>query len=400
MTTKFSKQKYGKETNAVRAGSFVDEIGAQSEPLYLSSSFRFKNAAQAAARFQGEEDGYVYSRFSNPTVNIFGERIAALEGGQWCVATATGMSAILTTCLALLKKGDHVVSSLSQFGSTTLLLTNYLAKFGIDSTFVSLTEIAEWENAISDKTRLILLETPSNPLMEIADIQALANLAHQKNCLLVVDNTYCTPILQNPLSLDADLVIHSTTKYIDGQGRCMGGAIIGNNEEIWDAVYSTLRTTGSTMSPFNAWVALKGLETLQVRMQAHCKQAKKLAVWLNEHPLIQKVYYPDLPSHPQHALAKQQQKAAGATIAFEIIGGQSDAWAVIDNTQLFSITANLGDTKSTITHPASTTHCRLSPEQRKQAGIHDNLIRISVGLENLDDIQNDMETALAAVAEK
>lgn len=397
MITKFKQQDYQIETNAVRAGSFFDEIGAHSEPIYLSSSFRFENAAQAAARFQGNEDGFVYSRFANPTVQIFEQRIAVLEYGQWCVASATGMSAILTTCLALLKKGDHVVSSLSQFGSTTLLLTNYLAKFGIESTFVSLTDINEWENAITDKTRLILLETPSNPLMEIADIKALAEIAHHKKCLLVVDNTCCTPILQNPLLLNADIVIHSTTKYIDGQGRSMGGAIIGNDKELWDTIYSTLRTTGSTMSPFNAWVALKGLETLQLRIQAHCNQAKKLAYWLDQQSIVNRVYYPGLPTHPQHALSKQQQKAAGATIAFEVAGKQSQAWSVIDNTKLFSITANLGDTKSTITHPASTTHCRLSKEQRDQAGVHDNLIRISVGLENFDDIQNDLEIALNSI---
>lgn len=400
MTMKFNNQKYGLETNAIRAGSFIDEIGAQSETLYLSSSFRFKNAAQAAARFQGEEPGYIYSRFSNPTVHIFEQRIAALEGGQWCVAAATGMSAILTTCLALLKQGDHIVSSLSQFGSTTLLLTNYLNKLGIDSTFVPLTDTAKWENAITDKTKFLLLETPTNPVMEIADIQALSNIAHQKNCLLVVDNTYCTPILQNPLSLNADIVIHSTTKYIDGQGRCMGGAIIGNDEKLWDTIYSTLRTTGSTMSPFNAWVALKGLETLKLRIHAHCNQAEKLAHWLDQHPVVQKVYYPGLPSHPQYALAQQQQKSAGAVIAFEIIGGKEQAWAVIDNTQLFSITANLGDTKSTITHPASTTHCRLTEQQREQAGIHDNLIRVSVGLENYDDIQNDLDSALETIVKK
>ena len=397
MITKFKQHDYQTETNAVRAGSFFDEIGAHSEPIYLSSSFRFKNAAQAAARFQGEEDGFVYSRFANPTVQVFEQRIAALESGQWCVATATGMSALLTTCLALLTKGDHVVSSLSQFGSTTLLLTNYLAKFGIESTFVSLTDITAWENAVTDKTRLILLETPSNPLMEIADITALAELAQHKKCLLVVDNTYCTPIMQNPLLLNANIVIHSTTKYIDGQGRSMGGAIIGNDKELWETIYSTLRTTGSTMSPFNAWIALKGLETLNLRMQTHCNQAKILAHWLDQQSTVSKVYYPDLPTHPQHTLAKQQQKAAGATIAFEVTGKQSEAWSVIDNTKLFSITANLGDTKSTITHPASTTHCRLSKEQRDQAGIHDNLLRISVGLENLDDIQNDLESALKTI---
>ena len=398
MTVKFSSDNYAIETNAVRAGSFFDEIGAQSEPLYLSSSFRFKNAEQAAARFQGQEEGYVYSRFSNPTVQIFEERIAALEDGQWCVASATGMSAILTTCVALLQQGDHIVSSLSQFGSTTLLLTNYLAKFGVDSTFVPVTDITEWENAITDKTKFLLLETPTNPLMEIADIQALAELAHRNNCILIVDNTYCTPILQNPLSLNADIIIHSTTKYIDGQGRSMGGAIVGNAEELWTTIYSTLRTTGSTMSPFNAWVALKGLETLQLRVHAHCNQAKSVANWLEQQPLVKKVYYPDLPSHPQHKLAKQQQKAAGATIAFEIVGNRSDAWLVINNTELFSITANLGDTKSTITHPASTTHSKLSANQRDQAGIKDNLLRISIGLENLDDIKNDLEAAFKVIA--
>ncbi len=400
MAQAFNKQDYALQTNAIRAGSFIDEIGAQSEALYLSSSFRFNDAAQAAARFQGEEPGYVYSRFGNPTVHIFEERIAALEHGQWCVASATGMSAILTMCVALLKQGDHIVSSLSQFGSTTLLFTNILAKFGVSSTFVSLSDLNAWENAISDKTQLLFLETPSNPLMEIADIRALADLARRRNCLLVVDNTYCTPILQNPLLLNADIVIHSTTKYIDGQGRCMGGAIIGNDEKLWNEIYSTLRTSGATMSPFNAWVALKGLETLELRMQAHCSQAKKMAHWLEKHPYVQKVYYPDLPTHSQHSLAKQQQKAAGATIAFEVNGGQAEAWSVIDNTKLFSITANLGDTKSTITHPASTTHSRLSPKQRKRAGINDNLIRISVGLENIDDIRSDLESALAIIAKK
>ncbi|WP_455204696.1 O-succinylhomoserine sulfhydrylase, partial [Kaarinaea lacus] len=331
-----------------------------------------------------------YSRFTNPTVKTFEQRLAALEGAERGVATASGMAAITTTCLALLKAGDHIVSSRSVFGTTVILFENYIKKFGVNVTYVPLTDYTAWQQAITPQTRFLFLETPSNPLTEVADIAKLAQLAHDNGCLLIVDNCFCTPALQQPLKLGADIVIHSATKYIDGQGRCIGGAVVGTEELVGKDVYGVVRTAGPSMSPFNAWVFLKGLETLRIRMQAHSENAKHLAQWLERQPCVKKVHYPGLSSHPQHELARQQQSHFGGVLSFEINGGKEAAWRVIDATRLISITANLGDAKSTITHPATTTHGRLSPEARLEAGISDGLIRIAVGLEDVADLQRDL----------
>jgi len=377
------------ETLAVRAGQVRTEEGEHSEAMFLTSSYVFKNAAQAAARFGNTEAGNIYSRFTNPTVRTFEERLAALEGGERCVATASGMGAILTTCLGLLKSGDHIVASQSIFGTSVVLFNSIIGKFGVSTTFVPLADLDAWKNAIQSNTKLLFVETPSNPLTELVDIQALSEIAHQNNALLAVDNCFCTPVLQKPLELGADLVIHSATKYLDGQGRCLGGAIIGNSLLLND-IYAIIRTGGISLSPFNAWVFLKGLETLNIRMKAHSESALQLAQWLESLEEIDRVYYPGLPSHPHHELAKRQQKGFGGIVAFEVKGGKDKAWQVIDNTQLISITANLGDTKSTITHPATTTHGRMTPEQRAAAGIGDGLLRVSVGLENIDDLKSDL----------
>ena len=382
------------ETLAVRAGQVRTEEGEQSEPIFPTSSFTFDTAAQAAARFSGEDPGNIYSRFTNPTVRTFEQRLAAMEGGESCVATASGMAAILSTCLALLKSGDHVVCSRSVFGTTVVLFNNYLSKFGIEVDYVDLADINSWQAATKKNTRLYFLETPSNPLTVLADISELADLAHQQNILLAVDNCFCTPALQRPLELGADIVIHSATKYLDGQGRCIGGAVVGNAELVGKEVYGFLRTAGPTLSPFNAWIFLKGLETLSIRMAAHSKNALTLAQWLEAHPQVKCVHFPGLESHPQHALAKRQQSDFGGLLSFELKGGQEDAWKVVDATDIISITANLGDTKSTVTHPATTTHGRLTPEQRDAAGIDDGLIRISVGLEAISDIQADLARGL------
>ena len=386
---------WGFDTRAVRAGQHRTSEGENSEPIFLTSSYVFKNAAEAAARFSGAEPGNIYSRFTNPTVRAFEERLAALEGGEKCVATASGMVAILSTCLALLKSGDHIVSSRNIFGASVLLFNNYLAKFGIETSYVSLTDYGAWEKAIKPNTKLLFLETPSNPLTEIADIARLAKIAHAKGCLLVVDNVFCTPVLQQPLKLGADIVIHSATKYLDGQGRCVGGAVIGNKELVGEKVYGFMRTCGPSLSPFNAWVFLKGLETLSLRVKAHSANALELAQWLEKQKRVKRVYYPGLASHPQHELAKKQQSGFGGIVSFEVDGGKDAAWKLIDSTRVISITANLGDTKSTITHPATTTHGRLTPEQRLDAGISDGLIRISVGLEDLEDIKKDLAHGLS-----
>jgi O-succinylhomoserine sulfhydrylase len=387
---------WGFDTRAVRAGHHRTNEGEHSEPIFPTSSYVFASAAEAAARFSGAKPGNIYSRFTNPTVRAFEERLAALEGGEKCVATASGMAAILSTCLALLKSGDHIVASRNVFGPTVLLFNNYLGRFGVETTYVSLTDYAAWEKAIKPNTRLLYLETPSNPLTEIADIARLAKLAHAKGCLLVVDNCFCTPALQRPLALGADIVIHSATKYLDGQGRCIGGAVVGNAELVGKEVYGFMRTAGPSLSPFNAWVFLKGLETLSLRMKAHSASAQTLAEWLEKQSRVQRVYYPGLASHPQHALATQQQSGFGGIVAFELKGGKEAAWQLIDATRLISITANLGDTKSTITHAATTTHGRLTPEQRAEAGISDGLIRISVGLEDIEDLKRDLSTGLQA----
>ena len=385
------------ETRAVRAGQLRTAEGEHSEAIFPTSSYVFDSAASAAARFSGDQPGNIYSRFTNPTVRTFEQRLASLEGGESCVATSSGMAAILATCAALLKSGDHIVSSHSIFGTTTALFTNYLARFGIDTTFVPLVDNAAWEAAVRPETRLLFLETPSNPLTEIADIQSLAVLAKNNNCLLVVDNCFCTPALQQPLSLGADIVIHSATKYLDGQGRCVGGAVVGDSELVGKEVYGFLRTAGPTMSPFNAWVFLKGLETLTLRMRAHCSSALSLAHWLEQQPGVSRVNHPGLQSHPQHELAARQQTDYGGIVSFELKGGQSQAWRFIDALRIFSITANLGDAKSTVTHPATTTHGRLTPEQRQAAGISDGLVRLAVGLESEQDLQADLARGLAAL---
>ena len=385
------------DTEAVRAGQVRTEEGEHSEALFLTSSYVFKNAAEAAARFAGTVPGNIYSRFTNPTVRVFEERLAALEGGERCVATASGMAAILSTCLGLLKSGDHVVASQSLFGTTLVWFSKILGKFGVETSFVPLTDQAAWQAAMRPNTRLLFLETPSNPLTEIADIGALAALAHAHDCWLAVDNCFCTPALQRPLALGADLVIHSATKYLDGQGRCIGGAVVGG-KTLLDEVFGIVRTAGPSMSPFNAWIFLKGLETLSLRMRAHSAHALALAQWLEAQPAVTRVYYPGLTSHPGHALAKRQQQGFGGLLSFEVAGGQAAAWRLIDNCRLLSITANLGDTKSTITHPATTTHGRMTPPQRAEAGIGDGLIRISVGLEDPQDIQADLHASLHAQA--
>ena len=385
------------ETRAVRAGQLRTAEGEHSEAIFPTSSYVFDSAASAAARFSGDQPGNIYSRFTNPTVRTFEQRLASLEGGESCVATSSGMAAILATCAALLKSGDHIVSSQSIFGTTTALFTNYLARFGIDTTFVPLVDNTAWEAAVRPETRLLFLETPSNPLTEIADIQSLAGLAKKNNCLLVVDNCFCTPALQQPLSLGADIVIHSATKYLDGQGRCVGGAVVGDSELVGKEVYGFLRTAGPTMSPFNAWVFLKGLETLTLRMRAHCSSALSLAHWLEQQPEVSRVNHPGLQSHPQHELAARQQTDYGGIVSFELKGGQSQAWRFIDALRIFSITANLGDAKSTVTHPATTTHGRLTPEQRQAAGISGGLVRLAVGLESEQDLQADLALGLAAL---
>jgi len=384
----------GMDTLAVRAGTCTTVEGEHSEALFLTSSYVFRDSKEAAARFSGEQPGNVYSRYSNPTVRAFEERLAAMEEAESAIATSSGMAAILSTCMALLQVGDHVLCSRSVFGTTTMLLSKYLQKFGVAVTFVAPTDYEAWEAAFQPNTRLVFVETPSNPLCEIVDIQRLATLSHAHDCLLVVDNCFCTPALQRPLTLGADLVVHSATKYIDGQGRCLGGAVAGN-KTLTDEILGFIRSAGPSMSPFNAWVFLKGLETLRLRMEAHSRNALEVAQWLNDQPAVEKVFYAGLETHPGHELAAKQQRAFGGVLSFRVKGGQSEAWQVIDSTQILSLTANLGDAKSTIVHPATTTHGRLSPEQRHEAGITDNLIRLAVGLEDVKDIQQDLHRGLS-----
>lgn len=381
---------------AVRAGQQRTSEGENSEAMFLTSSFVFESAAQAAARFGGAEKGNIYSRFTNPTVRTFEQRLAALEGGERAVATSSGMAAIMATCMALLQAGDHIVCSRSVFGTTNVLFEKYMKKFGVQTSFVPLTDVGAWQAAVTPQTKLFFLETPSNPLCEIADIRALADVAHRHGVLLVVDNCFCTPALQKPLELGADIVIHSATKYIDGQGRCLGGAVVGRQKEM-EEVFGVVRTCGPTMSAFNAWVFLKGLETLRLRMNAHADNALALASWLETRPEVACVHYAGLPSHPQHELAKRQQSKFGGVVSFELKGGRDEAWRFIDATRLMSITANLGDTKTTITHPATTTHGRLSQDAKAAAGITEGLIRIAVGLEDIGDLQKDCERGLAAL---
>jgi O-succinylhomoserine sulfhydrylase len=384
------------DTLAVRAGQVRTAEGEHCEPIFTTSSYVFDDASSAAARFSGEQQGNVYSRYTNPTVRMFEQRIAALEGAPSAVATASGMAAILSTFMALLSAGDHVVCSRSVFGTTTTLLSKYMAKFGVGVTFVAPTDYGQWQDAITADTRALFLETPSNPLCEVVDIERVSRLAHSNNSLLIVDNCFCTPALQQPLALGADIVVHSATKYLDGQGRCVGGVVVGSAEHM-DEVLGFLRSCGPTMSPFNAWVFLKGLETLRLRMDAHSHSALELALWLEQQPAVERVYYAGLPNHPQHALARHQQRAFGGVLSFCVRGGRAEAWRLIDATRLLSITANLGDAKSTIVHPATTTHGRLTDEQRAQSGISENLIRVSVGLENLADIKADLQRGLSAL---
>jgi len=387
------KNSYQPETLAVHAGTVRSQFNENSEAMFLTSSFVFDNAAQAAARFIGEEPGNIYSRFTNPTVTMFEERLAAMEGAEQCVATASGMSAILACCMGLLKGGDHIIASRSIFGATVNLFGGILKKFGVETTFVSATDVSEWSAAVRPQTKLFFLETPSNPLTEISDIAAIAFVAKKYGALLAVDNCFCTPILQRPLELGADIVIHSATKYLDGQGRVLGGAVLGSRKNM-EGVYQFLRTAGPTMSAFNAWIFLKGLETLKIRMDAHSANSLAMAQWLEAQPNVARVYYPGLPSHPQHALAMQQQKSGGGIVSFEVKGGREAAWRVVDNTRLVSVTANLGDTKTTLTHPATTTHARITPEARAAAGITEGLLRTAVGLEAVCDIQNDLVRGL------
>ena len=381
---------YSLETQAIRVGHKRTHEDEHSIPIFTTSSYVFKSAEEAALRFTGKKSGNIYSRFTNPTVNAFQERLALMEKGERCIAFASGMAAIMAVGMGLLKAGDHVVCSRGVFGNTVLVFQNYFAKFGVETDFVDLIDTSAWEAAIKPNTRFLFLETPSNPLIEIADISALSNIAHAHNCLLIVDNCFCTPVLQKPFELGADIVIHSATKYIDGQGRCVGGAVIASDEIIEKHIYPYLRTGGATMSPFNAWVFLTGLETLSIRMKAHCDSAFELAKWLEQQSNVTKVHYPGLPSHAQHELAKRQQSQYGGIVSFELKGAKEQAWKLIDATEMISITANLGDVKTTITHPATTTHGRLTPEARTVAGIKDSLVRISVGLETIADIKNDL----------
>lgn len=381
------------DTLAVRAGTRRTEFNEHAEAMFLTSSFCFENSAEAAEKFANAEHGFIYSRFTNPTVAMFQDRLAALEGAEACVATSSGMAAIFATAMSLLQAGDHIVCSRAVFGATTQMFTTILGKFGIQTTYVDLVDLDAWKKAVQPNTKMFYLETPSNPLTEVADIPAVAKIAKQAGAVLIVDNCFCTPALQKPLSLGADIVIHSATKYLDGQGRVLGGAVLGSKEFI-SKVFTHIRTTGPTLSAFNAWVLLKGLETLSLRMDKQSQNALELAKWLEKHPKVERVFHPGLESHPQHALAMKQQKQGGAILSFVVKGGRDAAWKVIDNTQVCSITANLGDTRTTITHPATTTHARITQEARDAAGIVEGLIRISVGLEYVDDLKADLSTGL------
>ena len=390
-----SDENYDLETLAVRSGTARSQFNEHSEAMFLTSSFVFESAAQAAARFKGEEPGNIYARFTNPTVTMLETRLAALEGAERCVAFSSGMAAILATVMGLMKAGEHIVASRSIFGSTVQLFSNILGRFGVETTYVSPTEPEDWKKASRPNTKLFFVESPSNPLTEVSDIAALSAIAKQAGAWLAVDNCFCSPALQRPLDLGADIVIHSATKYLDGQGRVLGGAVLGS-QALMEGVYTFLRTAGPTLSAFNAWVILKGLETLSLRMEAHSRNALELATWLESHPNVERVWYPGLPSHPQHELAMKQQKTGGGIVAFEVKGGQQAAWRVVDACKLLSITANLGDAKTTITHPATTTHSRMTPEQRAFAGISDGLVRVAVGLESVRDIRNDLARGLEA----
>ncbi|MCT2531119.1 O-succinylhomoserine sulfhydrylase [SAR92 clade bacterium H921] len=384
------------DTKAIRGAYQRTHENEHSEAMFLTSSYVFENAAMAAKHFNNDLQGNVYSRYTNPTVRSFEQRLAAMEEGEQCVATASGMAATLSVIMALLKSGDHVICSQDVFGSTRVMMNKYIVKFGVDVTYVPLADLTAWADAIQPNTKMMFCETPSNPLSEVADLEALATLSKKADALFVVDNCFCTPILQKPLNWGADIVVHSATKYIDGQGRCLGGAVVGS-AALMDEVVGFLRAAGPTMSPFNAWVFLKGLETLRLRMQAHSANAAELAAWLNAHPKVTKVYYAGLEGHPGHALAKKQQSSFGGVVSFCVKGSREDAWRVIDSTKMFSLTANLGDAKTTIVHPATTTHSRLTEADREAAGISQSLIRIAVGLEDMIDIKADLELGLGAL---
>ena len=389
-------KKLGPDTLAIRGGGHRTNENEHSEALFLTSSYVFENAEMAAKYFSNELKGNVYSRYTNPTVRSFEERLALMEEGEQCVAAASGMAATLSVIMAFLQTGDHVLCSQDVFGSTRVMMDKYIVKFGVEVTYVALTDLNAWQSAIQSNTKMLFCETPSNPLSEVADLEALAALAKKADALFVVDNCFCTPVLQKPLNWGADIVVHSATKYIDGQGRCLGGAVVGS-AELMEQVVGFLRAAGPTMSPFNAWVFLKGLETLRIRMQAHCANAEALAHWLNNHEKVTKVFYAGLETHPGHVLAKKQQRGFGGVLSFCVEGGREAAWRVIDKTKMLSLTANLGDTKTTIVHPATTTHARLSDEDRDAAGISDSLIRIAVGLEDIADIKADIALGLDAL---
>ena len=396
----FATGKLGFDTLSVRAGQSRTAEQEHNAPVFLTSSFVFANAREAAARFSGEEPGNVYSRFTNPTVRAFERRLAALEGGTGCIATASGMSAILLTAMALLRAGDHMVAANGLFGTTVSLFANVLPRFGIETTFVDVTDVAAWTDAVRPETRVLFAESPTNPLGDVADIGALGALAREHGATLVIDNCLCTPALSRPLEHGAGIVVHSATKYLDGQGRCVGGAVVTHDPAHRDALFALMRTTGPSMSPFNAWVFLNGLETLGIRMHAISDRAARLARWLEDHPAVRRVHYPGLESHPGHQLAAQQQSAGGGIVAFDVHGGREEAWRVIDSTRILSITANLGDTKTTVVHPASTTHGRITPEQREAAGIGESLIRVAVGLDSLEDICAELARGLDAIVAK
>lgn len=393
-----------RDTLAVRTALERSQYGENSEALFLTSSFVQPDAETSARRFAGTEEGFTYTRTSNPTVASFERRLAALEGTEAAIGASSGMAAILMMCMGLLKAGDHVVCSRSVFGSTLNLIGREFGKFGVETTFVSQTDVAEWKSAIRSTTKLLFAETPTNPLTDVCDIRALADLAHNAGALLVVDNCFCSPALQRPTELGADLVIHSGTKYLEGQGRVLAGAICGSAKLINEVFAPVVRTAGMALSPFNAWVVLKGLETLGIRMQAHCAGALALAQWLETQPGVARVYYPGLPSHPQHELAMRQQSGqGGAVVSFDVSGdspetARANAFQVIDSTRVLSITANLGDTKTTITHPATTSHGRLSEAQRQAAGISQGLIRVAVGLDHIEDIKADLLRGLGTLA--
>ncbi|MEQ5844019.1 O-succinylhomoserine sulfhydrylase [Paraburkholderia acidicola] len=387
------------DTLSVRAGTVRSEFNEHSEAIFLTSSFCFANAAEAADRFKHSEDYYTYSRFTNPTVTMFQDRLAALEGGEACMATASGMSAILSVVMSALQSGDHLVSSQSLFGSTLGMFSQIFTRFGITTTFVDPTDLDAWKNAVRPETKMFFLETPSNPLTEIADIEAIGKIAKAANALFVVDNCFCSPALQQPLKLGADVVMHSATKFLDGQGRVLGGALVGSRQFIMEKVFPFVRSAGPTLSAFNAWVLLKGMETLSLRVEKQSANALEIARWLESHPGVKRVFYPGLESHPQYEIAKRQQKAGGAIVSFELKGEtpeaqRANAWRVIDGTKICSITANLGDTRTTVTHPATTTHSRITPEARAAAGITEGLIRLAVGLENAGDIRGDLARGL------